>query len=199
MFKDLFTARLSDKPAFMTDIMVDIETTGTDPHHTGMIQLAAIQFNYETQEIGPVFNRCLDLPMNRYWSESTRQWWYETNPALLAKITQKGEDPIKVMNDYFDYARNPDRPLRFWSRGSFDFNFIESYLNQYQLPMPHRFYEQRDLRSYMSGLYRQQGQEPDLSWITAPGEAHDALHDCVVQLKRLFSAANGVFHEVLPA
>lgn len=194
-FASLFPARLS--ASYMTDVMVDIETTGTNPDTDGMIQLAAIQFNYDTQEIGPVFNRCLDLPPNRRWSESTRSWWAQQKPGIIEGIIARAEDPIRVMNDYFDFVRNPDRPLRFWSRGAFDFNFVESYLNQFCLPMPHKFHEARELRSFQAGLNRK-ASEPDLSFITAPGDAHDALHDCVVQLKRLFSAANGIFHEILP-
>lgn len=193
----LFPVRLSAETPLMTDIMVDIETTGTNPDRHGMIQLAAIQFNFDTEEIGPIFNRCLDLPSNRGWSESTRSWWAQQTPGIFQGIVSRAEDPIKVMNDYFDFARNPDRPLRFWSRGSFDFNFVESYLNQFCLPMPHNFWEFRELRSFIAGL-NGTADEPRLDWITAPGAAHDALHDCVVQLKRLFSARNGVWHEILP-
>jgi DNA polymerase III alpha subunit (gram-positive type) len=195
-FRDLLaTVRLSDAP--MTDVMVDIETTGTDPYHSAMIQLAAIQFNYETGDIGPTFNRCLSMPANRYWDESTRQWWGQQKPGILQGILSKAEEPQPVVEAFHRYIIEAGR-LRFWSRGSFDWWFIQSYMSQYNLPMPFAFNKAMDLRAFQAGLFGKPD-EPDMSWLTHPGDAHNALYDCVVQLKRLFSARDGVFYEVIPA
>lgn len=194
-WRSLFPARLSDGP--MTDVIVDCETTGTDPYHNGMIQLAAIQFNYETEEIGRVFNHSLRLPSNRYWSEDTRRWWGQQRPGLLQEIMLKEEDPQEVIRGYFDFIGQAGRPLRFWSRGSFDFWFVQSYMDQYGLPMPHQFWAARDTRSYLAGLHGTPD-EPKMQWVTAAGDAHNALRDNVVELKKLFSAKHGVFHEILP-
>lgn len=57
----------------MTDVMLDIETTGTDPGCAGIMQIAAIQFNYDTGEIGPIFNRCLSMAPQRFWDEDRRR------------------------------------------------------------------------------------------------------------------------------
>lgn len=195
---NFFAARLSDAP--MTDLMVDIETTGTDPERTAMIQLAAIPFNYETSDIGTPFNRCLDMPLNRYWSESTKRWWYESSEKrdVLQGIVSKAEDPFVVINDFVDFVRALDRPVRFWSRGQFDWSFVQSYCDQYGLAMPFSYSAHRDLRSFQAGL-RGTVDEPDMRWLTMPGAAHNALFDCVIQLKRLFSARDGIFYEILPA
>jgi hypothetical protein len=131
----LGTARLSDDVP-ITDIMVDIETTGTDPHTTAMIQLAAIPFNYETSAIGPAFNRCLNIPKGRYWDEDTRRWWGQQKAGILQGIFDKMEDPRLVITDFFDYVCRLGGPLRFWSRGSFDWWFVQSYMDQYELTMP---------------------------------------------------------------
>jgi hypothetical protein len=193
---DNLVARLSDAPEVMTDIMVDIETTGTDPYHTGMIQLAAVPFNYETGAVGKPFNRCLQLPAGRYWDESTRQWWGRQKPEILRDILAKGEEPQVVVKDFFDFVCQLGQ-LRFWSRGSFDWWFVQSYMEQFGLPMPFHFAAARDLRSFMAALFGKPD-EPDMSWLTMPGDAHNALYDCVIQLKRLFSARDGIFYEILP-
>jgi hypothetical protein len=190
---ELFNARLSDGP--MTDVMIDIETSGTDPYHNAMIQLAAIQFNYGSGEIGPTFNRCLTIPAGRYWDESTRQWWGQQKPGILQGILAKSEEPQLVVEDFHRFICDAGR-LRFWSRGSFDWWFIQSYMDQYNLPMPFAFHQARDLRSFQAGL-RGTADEPDMSWVTAKGDAHNALFDCVIQLKRLFSAREGIFYEIL--
>jgi hypothetical protein len=54
-----------------------------------------------------------------------------------------------------------------------------------------------DLRAFQAGL-RGTPDEPDMNWLTDPGDAHNALYDCVIQLKRLFSARDGIFYEILP-
>ncbi len=189
-------ARLSDEP--LTDLMVDIETTGTNPYHTGMIQLAALPFNLKTGAVGQPFNRCLELPANRFWDEGTRRWWGQQKPEILRGILAAAEEPSLVIREFWEFVCRHGQ-LRFWSRGTFDFWFIQSYMDQYGMPMPFRFNEARDLRSYQAGLFRQDGKEPDLSWVTPPaGDKHNALFDCVYQLKQLFSAQNGIFHEILP-
>lgn len=181
----------------MTDVVVDVETTGTNPQFGAIIQLSAIKFNYETEAVGGVFDRCLSIPANRFWSESTRQWWGSQKKSVLQGIIGRMEDPRRVIEDYFAFICNEGRPLRFWSRGSFDFYFLASYMEQYDLEMPHQFWAARDTRSFLAGL-NGKPTEPDLSWITAPGDAHNALRDNVVELKRLFSAKRGIFHEILP-
>lgn len=194
--KHLYTARLSDTQ--MTDIMVDIETTGTNPQYGNIIQIAAVQFNYDTGEIGPSFDRCLAFAPNRFWSESTRKWWLGQKQEILSGIIDRMEDPAEVMSGYQQFVLNSGRQLRFWSRGGFDFSFIGSYCEQYNLEMPHKFWEGRELRTFLAGL-RGTAAEPDMKWCanTVKGDAHNALFDVVVQLKQLFAAKSGVFHEIL--
>lgn len=190
-------ARLSDDSP-MTDVMIDIETTGTDPYHNAMIQLAAIQFNYETQEIGSVFNHCLRIPAGRYWDEDTREWWGKQKAHILQDIYSKMQDPRDVTLAFNDFICSAGQPLRFWSRGSFDWWFVQSYFDWCDRPMPFAHNAAMDLRAFQSGLFGKP-KEPDMSWLTHPGDAHNALYDCVLQLKRLFSCANGVFYEITEA
>lgn len=195
--KHMLTARLSETQ--MTDVMVDIETTGTNPQYGNIIQIAAIQFNFETEEIGPVFDRCLAFAPNRSWSEGTRKWWLDQKPGILSGIIDRMEHPLEVMNAYQQFVLNSGRQLRFWSRGGFDWAFIASYCEQYELEMPHKFWEARELRTFLAAL-KGTADEPDMKWVadTVKGDKHNALFDVVVQLKQLFNAKAGIFHEILP-
>src|SRR5690348_14707385 len=58
----------------MTDMMVDLETTGTSAR-SGIIQIGAIKFNPYSREIGGVFDRCPTLLPFRLWDDDTREFW----------------------------------------------------------------------------------------------------------------------------
>lgn len=183
-----------------TDVMVDVETTGTDPARTNMMQLAALKFNYDTGDIGPVFNRCLAPAPFRGWDEGARDFWNKPDlRPIYHSIIGRMEDPRQVMEDFHYWAQeNSSRDIRFWAKPiTFDWNFVADYCRQFDLPMPFQYRMARDLNTYISA--RAGGVEPTamLDWITAPGNEHDALHDCVVQTKRLFAAKNNEWGEVL--
>ena len=77
------------------DVMVDLETTGTSPDETAMIQLAAVKFNLAegTVDSTDMFNRCLSIPPKRFWDEGTRQWWGQQKREILLDIYARMEDP----------------------------------------------------------------------------------------------------------
>lgn len=190
------TARLSEQP--MTDMMVDVETTGTNPAHGAMIQLAAIKFNYDTGEIGGTFNRCLTMPPGRFWDDSTRQWWGQQKPEILQGILARAEDPRAVMEEFMRFATDgaPRGGFRFWSKPlSFDWGFVASYCAMYGFPMPFAFWQARDMRSFIAGL-RGCPHNVDMDHVTLVGDAHNALYDCALQLKQLFAAKAGDWLEV---
>lgn len=172
----------------MTDIMVDIETTGTNPAYNAIMQIGAIQFNYDTGEIGPVFNRCLAMAPNRFWSDSTRTWWSKQRKDTFNSIIDRMEDPGTVMRDFAAYANLGGEGLRFWAKPTiFDYTFIESYCEQYGMAMPFSYRTTRDLNTYLAAMAGGANHQ-DMEHIQPPANAHDALADCVFQLKLLFAA-----------
>lgn len=168
-----------------TDVMVDIETTGTQPNKSGMIQLAAVKFNLTEQTVSPnMFNRSLIIPPWRNWDEDTRDWWAK-QPDTLYKIIAKSEDPKLVMTDFINWSAQPT-PLRFWAKPTtFDFMFVSSYARDFDLPMPFSYRDANDMNSYLRGLYApdevDRSDEPDMN-----GTAHDAIFDVLHQIKVLF-------------
>lgn len=175
----------------MFDYMIDLETTGTNAEETAIIQLAAVRFNRITKEIDHKwFDRCMVVPPGRYWDEDTREWWLNTNPKLLAEILQRGEDTATVMKAFVDWvnAGSSIQPKVFWAKPlTFDFVFIASYLRQFGHFQPFSFREAVDLNSYLLGRGHENRRE---FWkgIEPVGDAHNAINDCLYQIRAVINA-----------
>lgn len=178
-----------------TDVMVDIETTGTNFDHNAIIQIAAVKFNYETEEVSPnFFNACLSIPPKRYWDEGTRNWWGR-NPAHILKGIQANARPAEqVIREFYSWLlenypqTESSEGLRFWGKPThFDYSFIASYFEQYGLTNPCHYRDARDLNSFVSGLSGSAQKVPFEKDISFEGDEHNALHDTLFQLKALFT------------
>lgn len=177
----------------MTDIMVDVETMGLNPHTSGLIQLAGIKFNFDQREIGDVFDRCpAPLPF-RGWHNGTREFWLEKNREVYNQIMLRTEDGPKVFHDFVDWVTSdaPEGGYRFWAKPlSFDWGFVASHLEQLGLPMPFPFRIARDLNSFAAGMMGS-AEHPGLDELVEfKGDKHNALHDNAFQIDMLFHVAN---------
>lgn len=186
-----------------TDIMVDLETTGTKPTFNGILQLAAVKFNFETQTVGPAFDRCPSLLPNRFWDDGTREFWGKNAPVYRSIIARQ-EPYLEVFQDFSKWVTEDAPPggYRFWAKpAQFDWSFLESHYGQLGLPIPFHYRQQRDLNTFIAACRSRGAEHVNMDWVQNEhnGPAHDALSDCVLQLRMLFHAANGVFHEVIPA
>lgn len=183
--------------ALMNAVMVDTETTHTDPDAGGIIQLSAIKFNLETLELGDHFDRCPAILPRRVWSESTKEFWQVKNRPHWLKIVEREEDPLPVYRDFSDWLRAdaPDGGFTFWAKPvKFDWPFIESQYLQLGLAMPFAHWNQMDLHSYIAGLrgdVRRTDIEKELPF---NGVKHNSLHDVAWQLDLLFHAKRGHVH-----
>ncbi len=168
-----------------TDVMVDLETTGTDPEHAAIIQLTAVRFNLTTREIDHEwFNECLLVPPNRFWSEDTLRWW-QRHPEVLRDIQVRMRDPAEVMAEFYKWANGCQDSLHFWSKPlSFDFPFLASYCRTYGWPNPYDFRKGRDVRTYLWAT------NPNFDESAVPfiGPAHNALFDVLHQIRLLYAA-----------
>ena len=165
-------------------VSCDIETTGTNPDQNAIIQIGAVRFDPRTGEIDHnVFNRCLRIPENRYWEESTREWWLTNPPHILESIFRRMEDPQKIMVEFLTWIRRDLRntPVLVAKPVSFEHPFMESYCRQFELPKPWKYWEALDLRSFCHGRgMRYLDQE-----LPFDGDQHDALDDAFHQAKVL--------------
>jgi hypothetical protein len=174
-----------------TDIMVDLETTGTQPNRNAVIEIGAVKFNLHERTVSPnAFNRCLKIPKHRHWDESTKQWWQKQGD-VLPSILKRGEDPKQVMTAFVDWVNPAQGPLRFWAKPTtFDYMFISSYLHDFDQPVGlFDFREATDMRSFFRGIYYPDpidtSDEPEFK-----GVAHNAIIDCLNQIKLVFHHAD---------
>lgn len=179
----------------MTDVMVDLETTGLDPHNNHIAQIGAVKFNYLTGAVGESF--CINVDINkmpkreglqRHWMPSTKHWWNRQDKSIREGVFEKPYDPKIAMNAFMNWCF-PLNSLRFWCKGKhFDYPFIESYLRELGVPNAFHYRQVEDMGSFIDGLYfpepRQVVKYKDV------GDAHNALSDAINQLAELKAHIN---------
>lgn len=175
------------------DVMVDLETTGTEPGASAIIQIAGVRFDYASGEIMPeTFDRCLMIPPGRYFDEDTRNWWLKDKRHILQGIMNRMERPEVVLKDFAQWCKVGVDPyndtLRLWAKPShFEFPFIESYCKQFEIANPFHFREVNDMNSWIRGRYWPQTPPPFERTIEFVGDAHSALFDVFHQLKVIYA------------
>lgn len=175
----------------MTDIMVDVETTGTDPEQLGIIQLSAIKFNLQTLEVGEHFNRYPALLPKRTWSDSTKDFWQRKFRPYWLEIVGKEEPAVPVYQDFDAWVSKdaPDGGYRFWAKPvKFDWTAVESHLSQLGIPMPFPHWQSYDVHSYIAGLKGEVSRTNIEEVVAFKGIKHNALHDAAYQIDLLFHA-----------
>jgi hypothetical protein len=187
----------------MTDVMVDTETTGKDPVHNGILQLSAVKFNYDTGEIGDVFDRCPMLLPFRYWDDDTRTFWQVSNREHYIAMIRRQEPARQVFFDFTAFALSgaPQGGFRFWAKPThFDWNFVASHYEQLEGPIPFFYRTARDVNSFIAGLLRDPSHPNMEAVLPFAGTKHNGLHDCAYQIDMLMEAKRRVGHlaEVLP-
>lgn len=174
---------------YFTDVMVDLETTGTRPDDHAIIQICAVRFNIHTMEIDhSFFNECLLMPPTRHWDEGTRNWWSK-RLSTLHSIQARMRDPREVIPEFYRWVtEGQSNEIRFWAKPlSFDFPFVSSYMNEFGPAQCFNFRIARDLRTFMAGLTFPYDMF-DESSVPFEGTEHDALFDTLHQIKVLFAA-----------
>lgn len=175
------------------DIMVDIETTGLQPHASAIIQIGAVPFNYDTGEIDTdnMFCMSLSMPKNRYWNSGTENFWLRDNAEVYMQIMEKAQAPDFVIRQFHQWCidrltSTEEGDLRWWSKGWMDHATVESYFLDANLDMPFNFRQAKDMRSFIAGLNGSAVYvDPEVEKV---GTYHNALHDALTQLKQLFKA-----------
>lgn len=163
-------------------IMVDLESTGTDASHSAIIQLSAVKFDLENMTIdGDMFDQCLLIPGNRFWMEDTRDWWGQQEPHILQNIWGRMRDPGTVMKEFSTWA---GVGAVLWAKPvSFEQPFLQSYFRDFGVNNPFHYSESQDLRSWC----RARGM-PNLDReLPFSGTAHNALDDVIHQIAVLFT------------
>lgn len=167
--------------------MVDLETSGLDPTHSAILQIAAVRFNYETGEIGPTYEACLAIPDNRFWDEGTREWWLNQNQDVLSDILTRAGDPQETFRHFIAWCHETGPAVieqRLWAKPiHFEWPFLQSYARQYERTMPFHYRNAVDLNSFTRGLTNNPGARSLDKAVEFVGNAHNALDDTLHQVK----------------
>lgn len=161
-------------------LMVDIETMGTKSY-SSIISIGALEFDINTGVTGKEFHvgvdlrSCMDAGLKV--DPATIQWWMDQSDEARKSINNMDSVPlIEALSMFSDFMKGMNYQI--WGNGvRFDLGLIENAYHILKLPIPWKFYNERDVRTLVS--FR-----PEIrAEITHSGVAHDALSDCYHQVE----------------
>lgn len=182
------------------DIMVDIETLGTNSDST-IIQISAIAFDIKTGEHFSTFNKIADITKNDDWkmniTGSTLVWWLNTNKELLTKLLNSGEgSSTELIEEFYQWLIGLGLlgDLHLWGNGIlFDNQMIKYQLEAIGMEYLIKYKNDRDLRTLVDLTCARLGvseKELRAKYYNASLEAHDAFNDVMNQINLAVNCYN---------
>lgn len=166
------------------DVMVDLETTGTNPAGCAIIQISAVRFNLLERKVGPdFFDRCLMIPQDRYWEEGGREFWIKRK-ELFAQLQSRMEDTETVVRAFHAWVGGPR--VLYAKPSHFEYPFLEQYFRRYGLQNPFFYRSVNDQNSFFRGLYFPEPVPDFERTLPFTGQLHNGLDDTLHQLRVLF-------------
>ena len=183
----------------MTDVMLDIETFGTNSN-AAIIQVGACFFDMSDGKLSSVFRRNITLTScllaGLEVDKSTIDWWKQQSAEAKASLNAPAETLGAVLEELASFLSGHNDELVVWANGTdFDVALVKNAYARAGKRCPFKYNAGRDLRTIIDLAKRQGYQEPDFT----PAVAHDALHDCQSQVARLFAAVQFLTVGTVPA
>ena len=174
-----------------TDLMVDIETMGTNPGEM-ILSISAVPFNILTGNTDiKVFNRFIDIGNEKKLkiNLNTMIWWLKQDKEAIDKLLQNQTLPtfevLKLFQMYMksfvsrtDVGKDGKPIYRIWGNSArFDLGMLEFAYNEYGLEVPWNYLYERDVRTLVEFA-------PHIKKETVfEGVRHNAISDCLHQIK----------------
>lgn len=185
------------------DIMVDLETLGTEPD-TQIISIGAVRFRLDTRDDvesilgeGRSFYARLDTEeqsaKGRSTTADTLEWWESQSDEARAVFEEEPEGVLLALKRFLRFCKGG---RRLWGNGNmFDNTIIRDILKSYDLDHPVYFSNDLDVRTLkrLWNLIKHKGSNIDRPTIKM-GEEHNALDDArrqVLQCQTMFSELKG--------
>lgn len=167
----------------MKDVMLDFETLGNGKH-AAICQIGACYFDRTTGEIGSTFKANVDvrtaIKSGAEFDADTVYWWLSQSREAIDSFTKGELIPIQYamnnLNDFFAPAKC------IWSHATFDFVVLTETLKRLDIKPRFHYRVARDLRTAVDLG------KVTISKVPREGIHHDALHDCLHQVKYLVQA-----------
>ena len=175
------------------DVMVDLETLGTDLDAL-VFQVASAAFDINTGEITNEFNECADVAKavekDGKIDGGTLKWWLGTNSELFRELLNKdAQTPSELIVDYFAWISKLTQEydeVYLWGNGILFDNAILRYkFTQQGLHYPIFFRNDRDVRTILELASSKEGVDSKILYGRFYNEsltAHDAYNDVVNQI-----------------
>ena len=161
------------------NLMIDIETMGTT-YNSSILSIAAIEFDINTGNTGKEFytnvclQSCMDLGLSM--DASTVLWWMNQEDSARKKLIEEpGLSIIEALKSFNGFIK---KDYKIWANSpTFDCEILKNAFRKSLLPIPWKFYNERDVRTLVS-IY------PEIKKTCIfKGTAHNALDDCKHQIE----------------
>lgn len=166
-------------------LMIDIETTGTEPG-CRVLTIGAFGFDRNGQQV-EFYKRFDTVKLHAEGfqdSVSTMEWWTKQSKEAFAEAFGGKDDPVQVIGEFkhfclqnFDMGKNAE--FEVWCNGlDFDFPILKAFFAHYGFQFPWKFWCQYDYRTIKNKF-------PTIKRAERNGNAHNALEDAKAQMRGL--------------
>jgi hypothetical protein len=169
----------------MQDVMLDLETMGTDPH-AAIIAIGAVEFDIQNGEIGERFYAVIDLESvvaaGGVIDAATVIWWMQQSDAARSEFKRKGEHIAVVLQKFTVWmkSRGEYPNARVWGNGAaFDNVILASAYKRNMTQVPWLFWNDRCYRTIKA-------QHPTIK-MERSGTHHNAVDDAESQARHLIA------------
>ncbi len=172
------------------DVMMDIETLGTDPG-APILQIAAKTFKRNTAhedwmalhvDIKVDMQSCLDLGLTKITAD-TLQFWFNQDRDTAQSVLFGG-DRVLIRHAIIElnaWAQQLDGQVCWWAKGpDFDNVLVEAAAGLAGMVVPWKYNSKRCVRTLQDISDCPDSRLKQLSWFREPD--HDALADCEQQI-----------------
>lgn len=167
------------------ELMIDIETTGTNPG-CKVLTLGAFGFAKDGSQV-EFYRRfsILKLIEEGFQDDlSTMEWWRTKEKDSFDEAFGGKDDPKEGIADfktwcYANFAMGNDDGFRVWCKGlDFDFPILKFFFAHFGYHFPWKYYDQRDYRTL-------QKEFPIIAESEQNCKSHHALEDAKAQMRGL--------------
>ena len=180
-----------------THVSLDLETLGTSSD-APILSVGAVKFDLKTGELGDTYYRRVSLESalkNRNLEADTLKWWMKQPEEARLEIVKNGRSMPNMLVELQEFITGPSRNMKYvypWGNGAtFDISILESAYRQYDLTIPWKFWNVRDLRTIVA--VAEELAFFDKSAIVRKGVHHNALDDAIHQANLTCAAYNDIF------
>lgn len=170
----------------MQHVMIDLETFSTKP--TALFPtIAAVQFDYNTGQVGEVFYRRIKIQdaIDKGLSidASTLEWWMTQRADIMRLMFHDDKNPpvtlSDAMGDLHEWFMKYNLVYPWGNSASFDLGILANGMKVSRVAIPWKFFNERCYRTVTSLV------NVDLP---KPEDAHNPVSDCKYQIKKLYYA-----------